>query len=587
MKTILSALGILFLISSTLTAQLFTAIPVSVSQLGNSSAAWGDYDHDGDLDLALAGELSNTSPVIKIYQNVDGDLLDINASLEGLSDGSAEWGDYDGDGDLDLLVTGRDDLLIAASRIFRNDDGTFVDSGIELPGVMGGEASWGDYDNDGDLDILMAGAHEGLQFLALILKNEGNNQFTDLEANLPGVQSASIAWVDYNNDGQPDVMVNGDSGGGMITRLFKQENGTFTEVNIDGFTGLSYGDFQWGDLDNDGDMDLVAGGSDIYLDGRILLYENEGNDQFTEHLTLNNNITSTSLDLGDFNNDGWLDIILSGKIVGCGGEATTMLFRNESFFNFFIESALIPGYRQGDVSWGDFDNNGYTDLVFTGMDGFGVPKTHIYSNDFGLGVFNTNTPPEMPEGLTASTSGNSVILSWEKAIDSKTPSKGLSYNLYVGTATAFTDVVSPNSNQASGIRNLASLGNTSQDTSWTITNLDDGDYYWSVQAIDNGFMGSSFSPEQSFTINAVGIHDINNTAEFSIFPNPVENQLTIKSNQSERFNIRIYSSAGKLILSTELQGPISSIDVTSLPLGIYLVNVLTKDHTWSSKFIKK
>lgn len=250
MKTIFSTLGLLLLISSTLSAQLFTAIPVTVQQLNNSSAAWGDYDNDGDLDLVLAGENANTSPLIKIYENQDGDFQDISASLPGLSNGSAEWGDYDSDGDLDLLITGRDEQLVATSMIFLNDNGTFVDSGIALPGIMGGEASWGDYDND-----------------------------------------------------------------------------------------------------------------------------------------------------------GWLDIILTGRIVGCGGLATTMLFRNETFLNFFIESSLIPGYNQGDVNWGDFNNDGYTDLVFTGLDGFGVPTTRIYSNNLGIGVFTTNTPPEMPEGLSASTSG--------------------------------------------------------------------------------------------------------------------------------------------------------------------------------------
>jgi len=452
---------------------------------------------------------------------------------------------------------------------------------------MGGEASWGDYDNDGDLDILMAGIYEGLQFHSLILENDGNNQFTDLGVNLPGVQSASVAWVDYNNDGKPDVMINGDSGGGMITRLYKQENGTFTEVNTDGFIGLCNGDIQWGDLDNDGDMDLIVTGADIYLDGKIVLYKNNGNDEFIEYLTLNNPITASTLDIGDYNNDGWLDIILAGRIVGCGGLATTMLFRNETFFNFFIESSLIPGYNQGDVNWGDFNNDGYTDLVFTGLDGFGVPTTHIYSNNLGTGVFSSNTSPEMPEGLSASTSGNSVTLNWNRAIDAQTQSKGLSYNLYIGTSTTFHDVVSPNSNPVSGIRHLASLGNTCQDTNWTISDLEDGDYFWSVQAIDNGFMGSVFSPEQTFTINAVGIRDPEVTNSFSIYPNPVKDQLFISSSQTGKFDIRVYSSAGRLVVSTELKGNQSVIDVSDLSGGVYIVSFIIPDQTQVIRFMKK
>lgn len=100
-------------------------------------------------------------------------------------------------------------------------------------------------------------------------------------------------------------------------------------------------------------------------------------------------------------------------------------------------------------------------------------------------------------------------------------------------------------------------------------------------------MGSLFSPEQTFTINAVGIRDPEVTNGFSIYPNPVKDQLFVSSNQTEKFDIRIYSSTGKLIVSTELAGPFSAIDVTDLPMGIYVVSMLTKDQTWSSKFIKE
>ncbi|MFH1159459.1 MAG: FG-GAP-like repeat-containing protein [bacterium] len=388
--------------------------------------------------------------------------------------------------------------------------------------------AWGDYDQDGELDILMAGKHDGLHSYTFILRNDGYNQFTDLGEHFPGLQSASVAWVDYNNDGKLDVMISGDSGGGMITQLYKQEDGKFTEVNPGGFMGLSTGDTKWGDLDNDGDMDLILAGVDLFLDGYILLYENTGNDTFIEHFTLNNNISFTSLDLGDFNNDGWLDIILSGKIVGCGGTAATMLFRNEIFLNFTEMSTLIPGYKQGEVCWGDFNNDGFTDLIFTGFDGYDVPNTHLYKNDAGSGIFTVNTPPELPPGLTATTSGSTVTISWGRATDAQPLSYGLSYNVFVGTSSGTGDIFSANSNLGTGLRYLATLGNTSQDTSWEIKGLEDGTYYWSVQAIDNGFLGSVFSEEETFTIDAVGINDWTLSSEIKLNPNPAHDVLDIR-----------------------------------------------------------
>ncbi len=66
------------------------------------------------------------------------------------------WGDYDNDGDLDILLTGDTGTEII-SRVYRNDGETFADISAPLPGVKLGSVAWGDYDNDGDLDVLLSG----------------------------------------------------------------------------------------------------------------------------------------------------------------------------------------------------------------------------------------------------------------------------------------------------------------------------------------------------------------------------------------------------------------------------------------------
>ncbi|MCK5459524.1 VCBS repeat-containing protein, partial [Candidatus Parcubacteria bacterium] len=78
-------------------AQSFTDISTSLTGVSNSSVAWGDYDNDGDLDILLAG-VDNYGPVSKIYRNDAGTFVDINANIINVSESSVDWGDYDNDG---------------------------------------------------------------------------------------------------------------------------------------------------------------------------------------------------------------------------------------------------------------------------------------------------------------------------------------------------------------------------------------------------------------------------------------------------------------------------------------------------------
>jgi len=126
-------------------------------------------------------------------------FTDINASLSGVAASSVAWGDYDNDGDLDLLLTG----LPYSSKIYRNDGSdTFTNTGISLTGVSRSFSSWGDYDNDGDLDILLTGAIDNSDTkVSKIYRNDGSNTFVELTSvSLTGIWYGSAAWGDYDND---------------------------------------------------------------------------------------------------------------------------------------------------------------------------------------------------------------------------------------------------------------------------------------------------------------------------------------------------------------------------------------------------
>jgi len=167
---------------------------------------------------------SSSDIVSKIYRNDGGNtFIELtNVTLLAVWTGSSIWGDYDSDGDLDLLVSGHDGSQ-SFSKIYRNlGNDTFTEqTDILLPGISGGSVAWGDYDNDGDLDILLAGS-TGSESISKIFRNDGNNIFTEQsEIIFPGVSNSSVDWGDYDNDGDLDVLLSGLYGPARISKIFR------------------------------------------------------------------------------------------------------------------------------------------------------------------------------------------------------------------------------------------------------------------------------------------------------------------------------------------------------------------------------
>jgi hypothetical protein len=558
----------------------FSASNIALPKLGYSACAWGDYDRDGDLDLALSGVEGN-APATKILRNDNGIFTSIGAGTA-LHFGSLEWGDADLDGDLDLLATGIDILGVPYTRIMINMDGSFAVGGISLTGIMDGQACFGDVNNDGSPDVLLAGGN-----LSQINQNDGTGIYDTLSTGLPDVEAAMCSWVDYNNDGQSDVMVCGNTGGGMISKLFKNDHGVFTEVTItpEPFTGLYGGQVKWADLDNDGDRDLVIAGTDLYVDGHFIFYRNDGNGHFTKFEFPEASLLNPFFDLADYNADGLMDVALIGTTPGCGGPAVTLLLKNNGSFNFNIVSTLIPGYKLGGVAWGDYNNDGYSDLVLTGLDGFDVPQTALYLNNLGdTACFSQNTPPSPPLEIAVSMESDKAVLKWSRASDVQTAQNALTYNIRIGTLSDSFEILSPLSMLYTGLRTIASPGNAGADTSWIITGIPEGTYYFSVQAIDNGLMAGSFSTPYMFSYMPVGIDPVEKPA-FSIFPNPSHDKIFFQDPEPANpdYRMKVVDETGKCFYEGS---PLEMIDISSWPNGIYLIQKTDRLKTLSAKFIK-
>ena len=292
---------------------------------------WGDYDNDGVDDLFLIGEDASGNFVSHLYKsNRTSNFQPIQTGIEGFRDGSVEWGDYDRDGDLDLLITGITKNG-SQSLIYRNDRNnkfTKIDAGF--PGIIYGKGRWCDYDNDGDLDVLLSG-NESSGMVITCLFNNDNGVFTDQNVGFKGLKLNDVAWSDYDNDGDQDLALIGESQNGSVeSRLYRNDGKAgFTQV-FPGFLDVRSGSLDWGDMDHDGDLDLLLTGESI--NGPVSkVYRNDRNDIFVD---INADIIGLYMsdgNWGDYDNDGDLDIVVSG--MSNNYKFITRVYRNDPIYH--------------------------------------------------------------------------------------------------------------------------------------------------------------------------------------------------------------------------------------------------------------
>ena len=573
-------------------AQAFTEVASPFINVVAGQAIWGDYDNDGDLDLLIAGHVNPLEATTKIYRNDAGTFVDIQAPINPLTYGTLEWGDYDNDGDLDILLVG-EGTFSPISKIFQNNNGLFIDIVAPLITVQSATAAWGDYDNDGDLDVAIAGYHTASdQRVTHLYRNDGST-FVAVEAAVVGVEGGSLSWGDYDNDGDLDLLVTGATlagNGAYVSAVYRNDAGAFIDIGaeIQAVRGLA----SWGDYDNDGALDILLTGIKPVPSpppsSVASVYRNTTS-AFTPFATLEGLFSDVILS-GDYDNDGDLDILLMGTSMG---DRIFHLYRNDGNSFTEVTAPFIPL----SVSWGaqgDYDNDGDLDILIIGEAPPSVFLTKLYRND-------TATPssaPTAPTNLTATPQPGAVRLTWNPATDDATPAPGLTYNLRVGTTPGGIDVVAPMADPSTGSRTLVARGNADHGTHRVINNLAPGTYYWSVQAIDHTFLGSPFAGEQSFVLTtptSVETKDPVPPEHHRLaqnYPNPFRTTTTIEYALAHTgfVSLNVYNLLGEKVASLVAERQDAGLyrvawDATGMPSGIYSYRLLAGTQSQTKRLV--
>ena len=433
---------------------------VSSSTDPMAGAAWGDYDGDGDHDLYVASASIDSFTEISsyLYQNNGDGTFTYMADTGGaafkvtpqlpvgpkrpvvvLGDAtrSVLWGDYDGDGDLDLFAANSGNLNkrneeflgTRTNLLYRNaDPGAGVFTSAEVEAGLADErfamgAAWGDYDNDGDLDLAIANHARierdeekkvhWLNEASALYRNNGDGTFTDVASELGVVQYpvtlkedwdiATVGcgspwqpfWFDYDGDGNQDLFFTCETGSG--TNLLYRNNGDGTFADVTQAAGLwestGHG-IDAGDYDGDGDLDLIVTDA-----GTNHLWQNNGSGSFMEVTSEAGVAGSGGVGWGtaffDYDNDGDLDIgVAAGDWTTYGDSEerkqynANLLYENKgdgTFADVSRESGLdlvpargisMPSISRG-MALADYDDDGALDVFFTSSDDW----SYLHHND--------------------------------------------------------------------------------------------------------------------------------------------------------------------------------------------------------------
>ena len=484
---------------------------------GPNGLVAGDLDNDGDLDLVGAGSNvgDGTCRLIVLLRDGDGNYpstpLEPMGAGQGLCDGNEALalGDIDGDGDLDLVAQGRTAPNGGTPRLlwFRNDGTGNLEPqpDIVTPGLWDGAVALGDFDNDGDLDLAATGNDDsasgncapqtckwtGHRFY--VFRNDGSGNYALWQepwgAGNGFAFGSALALGDIDSDGNLDVIVSGEtSAGNRQIDLLRNQGGGLPGSPVDmpvmpSNQGILQGHLRLVDLDLDGDLDLLASGQTNDVGGGVtpnLLarFTNESG-SFGPAQILDNLGTAGNwpgLTVGDVDQNGTPDVFMSGN------DFQARYYRNEA--GTLVLREQPEAHFVGPMVFGDFDGDGDLDVAaLPANDGLLVNL---------LGP--ANAEPTAPTGLASAAGPGGAHLTWTAATDAETPPAALAYEIRVGTTSGTYDLAS--GVYGTPLAGSFPLGRIAAGQPGRILDPPQSTYYWQVRAIDSGLLAGPWSAEE-------------------------------------------------------------------------------------------
>jgi hypothetical protein len=366
----------------------------------------GDFDSDGDIDLVVANSVTNTISVLK---NNGAGVFSLSTSVgAGSSPYNFETGDLDGDGDLDLIVSSYGSGSVT---ILKNDGaGTFT-----LTSSVGGVSTpqgitIRDFDGDGDLDFAVVKLGSNT---VSIFKNDGSGIFILSSNILVGSGPRLTVSGDFDSDGDLDIAVT-NAGTNTVSILNNNGTGVFTESTVG--AGINPYGITTGDLDNDGDLDLAV--TNVNSSSFSIL-NNNGLGVFILSSSVGVGINPHYITSGDFDGDGDIDLAVTNQLSNI-----VSITKNNGTGTFSVPTSIGVGSRPFGITTGDFNNDGVLDIA----------TANGSSNN--VSILMNLTPPQLLSPSNNSV-GNSIALnfSWKKSLGTS------NYRLQIATDSSFNNLI--------------------------------------------------------------------------------------------------------------------------------------------------